>query len=78
MQVIILAIIAALGTIAIIPCLAMISGTIMYFLWNYMAPIYFTFLQPQYLHIPWWHCVCLLWIIQILNPFRNISTSTSK
>jgi hypothetical protein len=54
------------GIIAI----AAVSGTFLYFLWNYMAPVYFTFLPAQYLHLPWWHCVCLLWIIQILNPFK--------
>ena len=75
MQVFILAMLTMMGTIFMIPFLATISGTIMYFLWNYMSPVYFTFLPAQYLHIPWWHCVCLLWIIQMLNPFKaSVST----
>jgi hypothetical protein len=50
---------------------ALFSGTLAYFLWNYLAPVYLTFLPPLYLHIPWWHCVCLLWLIAIINPFKS-------
>ena len=77
MPAIIAAVITALGVLAMMPALAMLSGTLAYFLWNYMAPVYLTFLPVQYLHLPWWHCVCLLWLMQIINPFNKV-TNTSK
>ena len=51
---------------------ALFGGTLVYFLWNYLAPVNFaTFLPPLYLHIPWWHCVCLIWLISLINPFKS-------
>jgi len=77
MEKVIKAFILAIGTIMLLPFIALFGGTIFYFLWNYLAPIYFaSFLQPQFLHLPWWHAVCLLWLFQILNPFKSVSASS--
>jgi hypothetical protein len=52
--------------------IALFGGTLTYFLWNYLAPIYFaTFLPALYLHLPWWHCICLLWLLGLINPFKS-------
>lgn len=58
----------------LMPLLATLSGTVFYFLWNYLAPKYFTFMPAQYLALPWWHAVCLLWLLQLVSPFKVTTT----
>jgi len=36
-------------------------------LWNWLAPIYFYWLPPIYLHLPFWHVFGLLWLISSLR-----------
>lgn len=39
----------------------------MFFLWNWLAPIYFYWLPPVYLSLPFWHVVGLLWLLAMLK-----------
>ena len=49
-----------------------------YFLWNWLAPIYFTSLPATHQELPFWHCVGLLMLIAIIRnaiaPTQNIFT----
>lgn len=38
-----------------------------YFIWNGLAPIYFSWLPEVYHNIPFWHCVGLFIIIPIIK-----------
>ena len=49
-----------LGIIAAIP---------LYFLWNFLAPTYFSFLPPAWISIPFWNVVWLAWCLGLV---RNI------
>ena len=41
-----------------------ITATILYLVWNRLAPVYFVTLLPsQFMHIPWWHCFLFTWLI---------------
>lgn len=39
----------------------------LYFLWNWIVPIYGTFLPTLYQHLPFWHLVGILWLVQSLK-----------
>lgn len=49
--------------IPMIILVALINGWIGMILWNYLAPMYFDFLPAKYLHLPYWHCFCLSWLV---------------
>ncbi len=54
-----------------------------YFLWNWLAPIYFYWLPAVYQHLPFTHVFGLLWLITslkgILFPsFYSSSSSTGN
>lgn len=53
-----------------------------YFLWNWLAPIYFYWLPSVFLHIPFTHIVGLLWLISsvkgIILPEFNVSNNVKK
>ena len=38
-----------------------------YFLWNFIAPIYLTFLPQIWLSLPFWNCVWLFLLISIIK-----------
>lgn len=61
--------------------LCLFVGVPLYFLWNWLAPIYFYWLPSVYLSIPFWHVVGLLWLIsslrQLMLPSR-IAASDKK
>jgi hypothetical protein len=38
-----------------------------YFLWNWLAPMYFSFLPSQYLNLPYMHVIGLMWLIASLR-----------
>ena len=38
-----------------------------YFVWNYVAPIYFRAIPPHYRHLPFLHCAGLFVLIAIVN-----------
>lgn len=40
-----------------------------YFLWNWLAPIYFYWLPTIYLDLPFWHVVGLFMLLPILKLF---------
>lgn len=46
---------------------AMIWAIPVYFIWNYLAPIYLSEAPPLYLNIPYWHIACLFMLIQIVK-----------
>lgn len=48
-----------------------------YFLWNWLAPIYFYFLPKVYLELPFWHIFGLLWLISSLRSILLPSISAS-
>jgi len=51
-----------------------------FFLWNWLAPLYLYFLPKVYLSIPFWHVFGLLWLISSLRGllFPSISSSSSS
>jgi len=48
-------------------------GVPFYFIWNQLAPIYFSQLPALYQHLPFWHCMGLFALLAIaravLLPF---------
>jgi hypothetical protein len=68
----IIGVFGTLTAVCMLLAFALFGGTLVYFLWNYLAPVYFaTFLPALYLHLPWWHCVCFLWLLGLINPFKS-------
>jgi hypothetical protein len=49
-----------------------------YFLWNWLAPIYFYQLPSVYLSLPFWHVFGLLWLISSLRGLLLPSISSSS
>lgn len=45
----------------------MVAGVPIYFVWNELAPIYFTFLPEVYRAIPYWHIVGFLWLFGVIT-----------
>lgn len=45
----------------------MVAGVPIYFVWNELAPIYFTFLPEVYRAIPYWHIVGFLWLLGVIT-----------
>lgn len=45
----------------------MVAGVPIWFVWNELAPIYFTFLPKVYLAIPYWHIVGFLWLLGVIT-----------
>lgn len=55
---------------------SLLTGTIFYFTWNTVAPIYFAGIIPtQLLHFTWWHSFLFMMVWGLL--FRPISTSST-
>ena len=55
-----------------------INGTILYFTWNILAPIYFfSFIPAQLIHVTWFHSFLFTYLLAILVGNRS-SVSTSK
>ena len=53
---------------------AFLASIPFYFLWNWAAPIYFTFLPLVWLSVPFWHCVGLFMLaplLKMLMPFSG-------
>lgn len=48
-----------------------------WFLWNWLAPIYFYWLPEIYLALPFWHVFGLLWLISSLRGLLIPSVSAS-
>jgi hypothetical protein len=36
-----------------------------YYVWNELAPIYFTWVPPLFQHLPFWHCVGLFFLLAV-------------
>lgn len=53
-----------------------------YYLWNWLAPIYFYWLPQVYLQLPFWHVFGLLWLIyslkSLLLPFASVTVNEKK
>lgn len=57
---------------------SMITATIVYFIWNTLAPVYFVGLLPAvFISIPWWHCFLFMYLLGILRS-RGATTEVSK
>ena len=50
----------------------------MFFLWNALAPIYFTFLPGAYMLIPFWHVFGLIWLLSALRALLLPSITSSS
>jgi hypothetical protein len=52
----------------------------MFFLWNWLAPVYFYWLPDVYKDLPFWHVFGLLWLISSLKGllFPNFTSSSSS
>ena len=57
---------------------ALFSGTLFYFTWNTLAPIYFsTFIPAPWMHFTWWHSMLLMMLWSLI--FKSASSvSASK
>ena len=53
-----------------------------FFLWNWLAPIYAYWLPPVYLNIPFWDVFGLIWLItslkQLVLPNVRLSNEVEK
>lgn len=51
-----------------------------FFLWNWLAPLYFYWLPNVYLDLPFWHIFGLMWLISSLRGLflPSIITSSSS
>jgi hypothetical protein len=51
-----------------------------YFLWNWLAPIYFYWLPDVYHSLPFWHCVGLFMLMPMVKAlaFPKLADSSSK
>lgn len=49
-----------------------------FFLWNWLAPIYCYWLPEVYLNLPFWHVFGLLWLISSLKGLLLPSISSSS
>ena len=80
-----------MATLMALPIIGWILGFIFsicisipfYFLWNWLAPVYFYFLPKIYLDLPFFHCVGIFMLFPLLktllSPFRqNITTTKEK
>jgi hypothetical protein len=54
----------------------------MFYLWNWLAPIYFYWLPAVYLDLPFWHVFGLLWLLmslrQLLLPSVSANATTGE
>lgn len=42
-------------------------GTLFYFLWNWLAPVYLYMLPAVYLNIPYFHCIGIVLLLGVIN-----------
>jgi hypothetical protein len=67
--------------IALAFCIALLAAIPLYFLWNAFAPTYFPFLPAPWLAIPFWHVVCLTWLLSIVRGIimpSAVANATAK
>lgn len=71
-----------LGAYALGMIIYIIIAIPFYFLWNWAAPIYFTFLPPVWLALPFWHIVGLFWVFgtvkYIMLPSAKVTNNNSN
>jgi hypothetical protein len=60
--------------------ICLITAVPTYFLWNWLAPVYFYQLPVVYLSIPFFHIFGLLWLISTLRGLvmSNVAVSTNS
>lgn len=58
--------------------IALLATVPFFFLWNWAAPIYFTFLPAQWQSLPFWHCVGLVILVSSIKTIALPSVSASK
>lgn len=49
-----------------------------YFLWNWLCPVYFYWLPDIYKELPFWHVFGLLWLLMSLRNILLPSISSSS
>lgn len=59
--------------------LSLLAAVPLYFLWNYLAPTYFSFLPPVWLALSYWHVFLLTWCLTLIRgiimPFATAKAS---
>lgn len=58
---------------------SLLAAIPLYFLWNFLAPTYFSFLPPVWLAVPFWHVFLLMWCLSLVrNIIMPSATATAK
>lgn len=59
--------------------ISFINAVIAFFIWNHLAPLYFVnILQPQFIHLPFFHCWMALYLIGITFGPKTSSVESKK
>ena len=70
-----------IGAVVLVALLAVLSGTILFWLWPVAIPAAFPGLVTSGVlaaKLLWWQAVCLTWIFQILIKNTNTTTNSKK
>ena len=59
--------VALIGAMILAAIMSLITGGIFFVLWGYLAPKYFTFLSPVYLHISYWDSVVIAYFLTFIG-----------
>lgn len=66
-------VLAFVGLFVLIPLLALLGGTVLYWVWP-VAMVDVFHLPP----LTWWQAVCLTWVCSILIKSTNSNTNEAK
>jgi hypothetical protein len=55
-----------------------ITATPAYFVWNYIAPIYLSFIPKLFQHIPYWHMIAIFLVITYIGELIKKLIPTGK
>lgn len=48
----------------------LVAGTVFWYLWGFLAPIYFTNILPDtFIYIPYWHTIGFIFIFNTIKTF---------
>jgi hypothetical protein len=76
-QGLIVGVLTAVFGIVVALAISLLTGTVGYWLWNFVGPEYFSFLPAKYLNIPWTHMVILTYFATFVGSlFRGSNSST--
>ena len=58
---------AIIGVVGLIMALPFIFAAPLWYLWNTLGPVYFSFVPDTYQDLPFWHVFGLIWLISMLK-----------